>query len=112
MFVARAAALLGDIGGFYRMKIHKKMKGTVITMASTFKKEIMSSMELALLKIRPGKEAPKVIEIRFAKTAEKIILGTDSCLNQFTAILLGELSIKIFPIAARVDPNRQNIGSS
>ncbi len=105
-----AAALLGETEGFYRMKIQSKMNGTVVTMASALKKAIISSIELLLLRTRPGSEAPRVIEMRLARTAAKIILGTDYCLNQLTAILLGEFNIKILPIAARVEPKRQSMG--
>lgn len=111
MFVA-AEALLGGIFGLSLKKIKSIIYGKVTMAASSLRKFTISSFVLDLLRISPGTEAPRVIDIRFARTARKTVLGIDSTLNQFVATLLGELTMKMLPMAAKSDPTRHQIGFS
>lgn len=58
---------------------------------------------------KPGIEAPRVTDNKLNKIPVKPTMFTFSDLNQFNAILLGVFRIKMFPIAASVDPSRQKI---
>lgn len=58
---------------------------------------------------KPGPDAPSVMEIRLKRIPVNATILTLYDLNQFTAILLGVLSMKILPIAAKAEPIRQKI---
>ena len=58
-------------------------------------------------RISPGRAAPKVIEIWFAKTVKKMIPGIFAGVNQLTETLIAELRTNKFPKAAKKDPKRQ-----
>lgn len=81
-------------------------------MAYTFMKFKIIYLDAYLSNIRPGNEAPAVIDTKLAKTAAKIIVGIEEGLNQFTAIFIGVFKIKILPKAAKHDPTRHHYGCS
>ena len=58
----------------------------------------------------PGSEAPRVTEIKETKIPKKATRLTLSDLNQLIAILLGVLTTNIFPIDARTDPIKHQVG--
>jgi len=59
---------------------------------------------------KPGSEAPAVTEIKETNIPKKAIRLTLSDLNQLIAILLGVLITKMFPIEARTDPIKHQVG--
>jgi hypothetical protein len=58
----------------------------------------------AFINVRPEIPAPRVIEIKFARTAKEMIAGIEVGLNQLVARIDGEFKIKTLPIDAKVDP--------
>lgn len=58
----------------------------------------------------PGNEAPRVTDINETKIPKNATRFTLSDLNQFIAILLGVFTTNIFPIEARTDPIRHQVG--
>lgn len=52
----------------------------------------------------PGRPLPKVTEIKLARTAKEIMPGIEEGLNQLFANIEGEFKIKMFPIAAKIEP--------
>ena len=80
--------------------------------ASTKNNDLIWSTDASFSKISPGKDAPSVIDIRFAKTENDIILGIDEGLNQLLARIEGEFKMKIFPIALRAEPTKHQTGLS
>jgi len=72
---------------------------------------LISSIELELLIMKPGTEAPIVIESKVTKIPVKVTMFTFYLLNQFKANLLGVFKMKIFPIATKKEPKRQNFES-
>jgi len=72
------------------------------------RKSLTSSTVLYSWMINPGTEAPIVIESNVHNIPEKVTIFAFYLLNQFKAILLGVLRMKILPIAAESDPRRQN----
>lgn len=61
-------------------------------------------------RMSPGRAAPSVIEIWFAKTVKNMIPGMFAGVNQLTATLIAELRTNKFPKAAKKDPIRQYVG--
>ena len=58
----------------------------------------------------PGNEAPRVTDIKETNIPKKATRLTLSDLNQLVAILLGVLLTNIFPIEARTDPIKHQVG--
>ena len=66
------AALLGGCSGFSLMKITKRMKGTVVIMASSLIK-LMTSVEVLLGWTNiPGMVRPTAIETKFTSTPTNV----------------------------------------
>lgn len=71
---------------------------------------IFSAVEVFTSNINPGSPLPNVRDIKLANTAKDIMPGIDEGLNQLFAIIEGEFKTKIFPMAAKADPDKhQNI---
>lgn len=90
------------------MKINSSANGTEITIAWILRNTRISYAVLFILSNSPGNPPPKVIEIKFDRTANVIINGIDECLNQLFASIDEEFKIKIFPTAAKADPIKHN----
>jgi hypothetical protein len=52
----------------------------------------------------PGNALPREIDMRLANTENEIMPGIEAGLNQLLARIEGELRMKIFPIAAKIEP--------
>ena len=76
------AALLGGYLGFSLKKMVRRTKGMVMTMASSMRKDFISSVVAFLPIIKLGIEAPTVLDIMPARTPVKVTMPTFSFLNQ------------------------------
>ena len=65
---------------------------------------------IVLLMKYPGRAAPAVADMRFATTPSTDTSPTCLGPNQFIATLLGVLRMKMFPMAAREEPRRHQVG--
>ena len=88
----------------------KSSIGPLITLASIKRRLLTSSIDDWRSIKKPGIEAPAVTEISEATTPMRETRLTLLVLNQVIAILLGVLRIKMLPIAANEEPNRQYAG--
>ena len=83
-----------------------------MTIASTKNNDFIWSTVASFSKISPGRDAPSVIDIRFARTENDIILGIDDGLNQLLARIEGEFRMNILPTALKAEPTKHRAGSS
>lgn len=98
--------------GFSLKKMVRRTKGTDMMMASSMRKDFISSVVAFLPIIKLGIEAPTVLDIIPARTPVKVTIPTLSFLNQLRATLLGVFRTKILPMAASADPKRQKTDCS
>lgn len=82
-----------------------------MTMASMKMRDFIWSADGLFGRMRPGRAAPRVIEIWFANTDKNMTPGMLAGVNQFTDTFTAELSTNKFPNAAKNDPIKQNSGS-
>ena len=102
------AMLLGGFSGLFLKNIIKSSTGIVMTVAYQKSNPLTSSIVLtSFLIMKPGRAAPIVIESKLKLIPVKATKFTAEDLNQLIATLLGLLRMKILPIAAKADPNRQ-----